>query len=188
LPATVLERRPDIAAAQKSVLAAQKRLGVTQSAWFPSLSLTGTSGFASPELSSLFSASMQTWAFGALASLPLFDGGRREAAVALADADLSAAVASYHQHILQALRDVEDQLSAQHLLAQQGDAMERAWASAARASELSGARLRSGSISQLDWLAAERATLQSRRQLVQLRAARYQASVALVRALGGGWN
>lgn len=188
LPASVLQRRPDIAAAQKSVLAAQKRLGLSQSAWFPNLSLTASSGFASPELSNLFSASMQTWALGALASLPLFDGGRREAAVAMADAEFSTAIASYHQHILQALREVEDQLAAQSLLAQQSQAMERAWTSAARASELAAARLRNGSISQLDWLSAEQKTLQSRRQLQQLRASRYQTSVALVRALGGGWE
>jgi multidrug efflux system outer membrane protein len=188
LPASVLERRPDIAAAQKAVLAAQQRLGISQSAWFPSLSLTGTSGFASAELSTLLGASMQTWAFGALANLPLWDGGRRQAAVALADAELDAAVASYRQTVVQALREVEDQLSAQRLLAQQNDAMERVLGSAVRASELSAVRFRSGSISQLDWLSAQRKELHSRRQQLQLHAARSQATVALVRALGGGWN
>lgn len=188
LPASVLLRRPDVAAAQKAVLAAQKRLGVTQAAWLPSLSLTATSGFASAELSTLLGASMQTWAFGALAQLPLLDGGRRQAGVAAADAELGVAVASYHQTVLQALREVEDQLSAQRLLGWQNDALERVLGSAARASELSAARLRSGSISQLDGLAAQRKELQSRRQLVQLRAARFQATVALVQALGGGWD
>ncbi|RFO96627.1 RND transporter [Rhodoferax lacus] len=188
LPSTVLQRRPDIAAAQAAVLAGQKRLGVTQSAWFPSLSLTGTTGFASAELSTLVAASMQTWAFGVLANLPVFDGGRRQAGIAMADAELSAAVASYHQHLLQALREVEDQLSAQRLLAQQNAALERMQGSAARASELSQARFDSGSISQLDWLEVQRRELQGRRQLVQLRAARCQATTGLVRALGGGWN
>lgn len=188
VPASVLQRRPDIAAAQKTMLAAQKRLGMTQAAWFPSLTLTASTGFASSELSTLLSTSMQTWAVGALASLPVFDGGRREAAVAAADAELGAALVGYEQQILQALREVEDQLSAQSLLAQQNAASERACASAARASELAGARLRNGSISQLDWLAAEQSTLQSRRQLAQWRAARLQATVALVRALGGGWD
>ena len=188
LPASVLQRRPDVAAAQKAVLAAQKRLGVTQAAWFPNLSLTATSGFASAELSTLLGASMQTWAFGALTSLPLLDGGRRQAGVAAADAQLGVAMASYHQTVLQALREVEDQLSAQRLLAEQNDAQERVLGSATRASELSAARLRLGSISQLEGLATRRKELQCRRQLMQLRAARFQTTVALVRALGGGWD
>jgi multidrug efflux system outer membrane protein len=89
---------------------------------------------------------------------------------------------------LVALREVEDQLSSTHQLALQVDAMQRAWDGAARASELSAARLRNGSISQLDQLDAERRALHSRRQLVQVRASQYQASVALLRAMGGGWN
>ncbi len=188
LPAQVLVRRPDITAAQKSLLAAQQRLGVAQSAWFPSLALTGSGGFASTDVSTLFSVSMQTWALGVLANVPLLDGGRRKAAAALADADLMTAAATYRSHVLVALREVEDQLSSTRQLALQVDAMQRAWDGAARASELSAARLRNGSISQLEQLVAERRALHSRRQLVQVRASQYQASVALLRAMGGGWN
>jgi multidrug efflux system outer membrane protein len=188
LPAQVLARRPDIAAAQKNLMAAQQRLGIAQTAWFPSLTLSGNSGFASADLSTLFSVSMQTWALGALATLPLLDGGRRDAAVALADADLMAAAATYRSQVLLALREVEDQLSATRLLAQQSDARQRAWGSATRATELSAMRLRNGSVSQLEWLEAQRLELHSRRQLWQAQAAQYQTSVALVRALGGGWD
>jgi multidrug efflux system outer membrane protein len=188
LPAQVLARRPDIAAAQKNLLAAQQRLGIAQSAWFPSLALSGNSGFASSDLATLFSVSMQTWALGILATVPLLDGGRRDAAVALADAELMGAAASYRQQVLLALREVEDQLSATRQLALQGEALQRAWGSAQRSTELTATRLRNGSVSQLEWLAAQRQELHSRRQWLQLRAAQYQTSVALVRALGGGWN
>jgi multidrug efflux system outer membrane protein len=108
--------------------------------------------------------------------------------VDLSDAELAGTVASYHQTLLQALREVEDQLSAQRLLARQSEVLERALGSAQRAGELSALRFRSGSISQLEWLVVQRRELQSRRQLLQLRASRSQATVALVRALGGGWN
>lgn len=188
VPAQVLARRPDVSAAQKNVLAAQQRLGIARTAWFPGLTLTGGSGFAATDLSTLFSVSMQTWALGALATVPLLDGGRREASVAMADADLQTAAAGYRSQVLLALREVEDQISATRSLALQNDVMQRAWSSAARARDLSDTRLQSGSISQLDWLNVRRSELQSRRQVVLARAAQYQASVALLRALGGGWN
>jgi len=188
LPAGVLARRPDVAAAQKNLLAAQKRVGVAQSAWLPSMSLTGTSGFASPDLGNLFTAAMQTWAFGVLANLSLLDGGRRAAGVAMAEADVRTALLGYQERVLQALREVEDQLSAQQQLAQQGEALERASSSARRAVELTQARLQNGTISQLDALQAQRQALQTQRALQQLRANQLQSSVALVRALGGGWN
>lgn len=188
LPAQVLLRRPDITASRKNLLAAQKRLGVAQSAWFPTLALTGSGGFASADLSSLFNVSMQTWALGLLASVPVFDGGRREAAVAMADADLMTAAATYRSHVLGALREVEDQLSANRLLALRGEALQRAWDDAAKATALSAARFRSGSVSQVVQLDAERKELQIRRQLVQLRGSQYLASADLLRALGGGWQ
>jgi multidrug efflux system outer membrane protein len=188
LPASVLARRPDVAAAQKGLLAAQKRLGVAESAWLPGLSLTGTSGNAAPDLGNLFSAAMQTWAFGLLANIAVFDGGRRAAGVSMAEADLQAALASYQNRVLQALREVEDQLSAQQQLAGQADALERAWHSASRAAELAQGRLQNGSISQLEALQAQRHSLQSRRTLLRLRASQLQASAALAQALGGGWS
>ncbi len=124
LPAQVLARRPDITAAKKDLLAAQQRLGIAESAWFPSLTLTGAGGFATTDLGTLFSVSMQTWALGAVAAMPLLDGGRREAALAMADADLVTAAARYRSSVLVALREVEDQLSATRLLALQRDAMQ----------------------------------------------------------------
>jgi outer membrane protein, multidrug efflux system len=188
VPGTVLSRRPDVSAAQSTMLAAQVRVGVAQAAWFPNVTLTATGGYASPELSDLFKWSARAWAIGALASLPLLDGGRREAGVQSASAELDAALARYREQILVAFRDVEDQLSSLRLLAEQAEAQERAVTSASRSTALSDVRYRSGYVSQLDLLDAQRSELRNRRQALQVRSAQYQSTVALVRALGGGWN
>src|SRR6185436_645791 len=110
LPSTVLARRPDVAASQRSLLAAQSRVGVAQAAWFPSLTLTANGGYASPELSDVFRWSARAWSVDALLSLPIFDGGRRKAGVESAKAGLDLAMSSYRQQLLQALREVEDSL------------------------------------------------------------------------------
>ena len=188
VPSTVLTRRPDVSAAQGSMLAAQARVGVAKAAWFPDLSLTATGGYASPELSDLFKWSARAWGVGALLSLPIFDGGRREANIRGSGAQLDEAVARYREQVLVAFRDVEDQLSALRLLAEQSDAQSRAVASAARTTSLSDVRYRNGLVSQLDLLDARRSELRNRRQALQVRSAQYQATVGLVRALGGGWG
>jgi multidrug efflux system outer membrane protein len=188
VPATVLARRPDVSAAQSSLLAAQARVGVAQSAWFPSLSLTGAGGFASPDLGDLFRWSARAWGVGALLSLPVFDGGRRRAGVEDAKAQLDAALASYRGQVLVAFREVEDQLSALQLLQEQSLAQGRAVEAARRATTLSDTRYRNGMVSQLELLDARRSELRNRRQALQVRSAQFQATVVLVRALGGGWD
>lgn len=187
VPSTLLTRRPDVAAAQSSMLAAQQRVGVAQAAWFPDLSLTANGGFASNDLSDLFKWSARSWGIGALLALPLFDGGRREAGVQSANAQWDAAAASYREQVLVAFKDVEDQLSALRLLADQAGAQTQAVDAASRASVLSSARYRNGYVSQLEVLDARRSELANRRLAVQVRAAQYQATVGLIRALGGGW-
>lgn len=188
VPSAVLTRRPDVSAAQHAMLAAQQRVGVAQVAWFPNLSLTANGGYASPELGDLFKWSARSWGVGALLSLPLFDGGRREAGVQNASAELDAALAGYREQVLVAFRDVEDQLSALRLLADQAEAQSRAVAAASRATVLSSSRYRNGLVSQIDLLDAQRSELANRRQALQVKAAQYQATVGLVRALGGGWE
>lgn len=188
VPGTVLTRRPDVAAAQSSMLAAQKRVGVAQAAWFPDLTLTANGGFASSELGDLFKWSARSWGIGALLSLPLFDGGRREAGVKGANAQWDAAAAGYREQVLVAFRDVEDQLSALRLLADQAGAQKQAVDAASRATVLSTSRYRNGYVSQLELLDARRSELANRRQALQVRAAQYQATVGLIRALGGGWG
>lgn len=188
LPSTVLERRPDVAAAQRTVMAAQARVGVAQNAWFPNIALTGGGGYASSDLGDLFKWSARSWGIGALLSLPILDGGRREAGVQSASAQLDGALASYRTEVLTAFREVEDQLASLRLLDAQSTVQGRAVTSAQRATTLSDSRYRNGLVSQLDLLDARRSELRNRRQALQVRSAQYQATVGLIRALGGGWE
>lgn len=188
VPGTVLARRPDVAAAQASLLAAQARVGVAQAAWFPSVSLTAAAGYASPDIGDLFKWSARAWGIGALMSVPLFDGGRREAGVQGAQAQLDAAAASYRGQVLNAFREVEDQLSALRWLQDQSQAQGRAVSAAQRASAISETRYRNGLVSQLELLDARRNELVNRRQAQRVEAARQQATVRLIRAIGGGWE
>ncbi|MBS0339999.1 MAG: efflux transporter outer membrane subunit [Proteobacteria bacterium] len=188
LPSTMLARRPDVLAAQKRAQAAQERVGVAQTAWFPTIALTASGGFASPDLSDLLKWSARSWGVGALLSLPIIDGGRRDADLQGANAQFDEQMAAYRQQVLAAFKDVEDQLSSLRLLAEQSAVQDQAVASARRASSLSDVRYRNGAISQLDLLDARRSELQNRRQALLVKALQYQATVALVRALGGGWE
>lgn len=188
VPATVLARRPDVAAAQRSLLAAQARVGVAQTAWFPSVSLTGSAGFAAGDASDLLRWSARAWGLGALLSLPVFDGGRRQAGVDGAMAQFDAATAGYRGQVLAALREVEDQLSGLRILAEQAEVQQRAVAASSRATALSDSRWRNGYASQIDLLDTRRSELRNRRQALQVASARYQATVGLVRALGGDWE
>ncbi|MCB1954118.1 MAG: efflux transporter outer membrane subunit [Rhodocyclaceae bacterium] len=187
VPSTVLTRRPDIAAAQHALLAAQARVGVARTAWFPNIALTAQGGYASSDLGELFTWSARSWGIGALLALPIFDGGRRDAALQAAAADLDGALARYREQVLVAFRDVEDQLASLRLLTQQATAQSRAVDSAVRATVLSDHRYRNGLVSQLDLLDARRSELANRRAALQVRAARFQATVGLIRALGGSW-
>jgi outer membrane protein, multidrug efflux system len=188
VPSTVLARRPDVAAAQRSVEAARVRVGIARAAWFPDVSLTASGGFASTDISDLLRWSARSWGIGALLSLPLFDGGRREAGLDAAAAQWDAAATGYREQVLVAFREVEDQLSALRLLADEAEAQGRAVESASRATRASDSRYRAGYVSQLELLDARRTELTNRRLALQVRAAQYQSTVGLVRALGGGWG
>ena len=188
VPSTVLARRPDVAAAQLAMQAAEARAGVARLAWFPDVALTANGGYASTDLGDLFKWSARSWGIGALLSLPVFDGGRREAGVQTANAQWDIAAASYREQVLGAFRDVEDQLASLRLLADQAGAQKVAVDAATRATVLSDARYRNGLVSQLELLDARRSELANRRVAVQVRAAQYQATVGLIRALGGGWG
>jgi len=188
LPSAVLARRPDVAAAQRGLMAAQARLGVAQSAWLPDLTLTATGGSASSELSDVFRWSARAWSVGTLLSLPIFDGGRRQANEDRIAADAQIALQSYRGQVLTALREVEDQLTSLELLQAQSTVLALAVKSATRATQLSDVRYRNGLVSQLDLLDARRNELRNLRQAVQIQGAQFQSTVALIRALGGGWE
>lgn len=188
LPSELLQRRPDLAAARSQLEAARARVGEARAAWWPSLSLTAQGGGVSNELSTLLKSGASTWGVGLLGALPLFDGGRREAGVNAAQAQLDGSVIAFREQFLLALKDVEDQLGALALLQAQGEANARAVAAAGQALKLSDTRYRNGLVSQLELLDARRSELANRRAALQVRSAQYQATVGLIRALGGGWR
>ncbi|ESQ84774.1 hypothetical protein AEAC466_06880 [Asticcacaulis sp. AC466] len=188
IPADILHRRPDVASAEASLYAAQRRVGIAKAAWFPTLSLTANGGYASGDLDTLFKDAARTWSLTGILSQAIFDGGRRRAGVDYAKGGLEAAFAQYRQAGLVAFADVEDQLSDLTYLKQQQASQDQAVAAATRALNMSQSRYTNGSSSQLEVLDAQRQLLTIRRQALRVRAAQYQSTVGLIRALGGGWS
>jgi multidrug efflux system outer membrane protein len=191
LPSSLLERRPDIAAAERAMAAANARIGVARAAYYPRLSLTGLIGLESNDLGDLFQSSSRTWALGPLAgnmlSMTILDGGRRCANEAAALAAYDEAVAAYRESVLGAFREVEDGLSGLRLLAQQAAEHAQAVQSAQRAASLSNTRYRAGHVAYFEVIDAERQVLASQRAATQVERNRALATVGLVRALGGSW-
>jgi len=192
LPSELLERRPDIAQAQRQLAAASARVGVAKAAFFPKLVLTGSGGYASNELSDLFKWSSRSWLLGPLVgtalSLPIFDGGRNKANLARADAGYEAQVANYRQQVLVGFQEVENNLSALRTLDKQIGFQDEAIASARQASHLAEVRYRNGSASYFEVIDAQRTSLAAERAQSQSMGQRSLASVGLIRALGGGWG
>lgn len=188
VPSEVLQRRPDVIAASASLNAAQKRVHVAKAAWFPTLTLTASGGYASGDLNTLFDKGMEGWSLAGILSQAVFDGGRRNAGIDYAKGGLDAAFAGYQQQVLIAFQDVEDQLSDLAYLQQQQTAEDEAMAASTRALAQSQSRYKNGSSSQLEVLDAQRSHLAIRRQALRVRAAQYQSTVGLIRALGGGWQ
>lgn len=188
IPSQVLARRPDVSAAQQAWMAAQLRSGQARSAWFPEVVLTGSGGQASADLGSLLKSSLRAWALGAVLVAPLIDGGQRDAAIRQADAEADAAGAAARERMLVALREVQDQLSGLQALASQSAWQAEAQAVQAQAVVLAEQRWRQGNLSRYEVLFAQRSSLASQRQALQLAAQRQLTTVALVRALGGGWE
>jgi multidrug efflux system outer membrane protein len=188
LPSHLLERRPDIAAAERLMMAANARIGVAKTAFFPVISLTGSAGWASDELSTLFNWGNRAWALGPFISLPVFDAGRNRAGLEGARAVWEESVANYRQQVLVAFSEVEDALSDLQHLADQSAALQQAVASARDAEELSGKRYRAGLVSYLEVVISERSALLAEQLATQVQGQRLQASVSLIKALGGGWD
>lgn len=192
LPSALLERRPDIAAAERAMAAANERIGAARAAYFPRLSLTGSAGYESAGLGDLFKTASQAYVLGPLVgtllSLPLFDGGARAAGVARANAAYDEEVANYRQSVLQAFKEVEDNLAHLRILDGQDRAQDRAVAAAERAARLSHIQHREGAISYLGVIDADRSVLQQQRTAVALNGERARATVNLIRALGGDWR
>lgn len=192
LPSSLLERRPDIAAAERAMAAANARIGVARAAFFPSLNLTGALGYESSELGDLFQWSNRTFLLGPLVgtmlSIPILDGGRRQAGLDRANAVYEEQVANYRQTVLNAFGEVEDNLATLRILDAQMLTQDAAIQSSSRAVHLSKVQYREGSASHLEVIDSERSLLQQQLVAARLDGDRAQATVGLIRAIGGGWD
>ena len=188
LPAELLERRPDIAAAERRVASANAQVGVATAAFFPRLLLAAGAGLQTTSLGSLFSAPSRFWSLGPSLLQTLFDGGRRRAAADQARASYDAAVAAYRQSALGAFQEVEDGLAAQRILGTEAAQQGAATAAADRLVTISRSRYRGGITSYLEVSIAETVALNNHRAGVQVLTRRLTNGVALVKALGGGWE
>jgi len=188
LPSALLERRPDIAAAQHTLAAENARIGVARAAFFPSISLTGSGGLESDVLGDLFSWSNRTWSLGPRISIPIFAAGANNANLARQEAVFEEAVANYRLTVLQAFRDVETSLSRLKTLADQARAQAAAEKAAKRAQQIADTRYESGDTGYLEAITARRNALAAERSVIQIQGRRLTETVALIRALGGGWD
>jgi multidrug efflux system outer membrane protein len=188
LPSQLLERRPDIAAAERRMAAANASIGVAKGAFFPAIQLNGLAGFESLHLGSLFDWQSRFWSIGPSLTMPLFDAGLNAANLRGARAGYMQAVANYRQTVLAAFADVEDNLAAQALLASQGEAEAAAVQAALKQFEIADNRYRAGLVTFLDVATAENTALDIQRAAVQLQGQQLVAAVSLVRSLGGGWQ
>lgn len=192
LPSSLLERRPDIAAAERAMAAANARIGVAKAAFFPSLTLTGTGGFESATLGDLFKWSSRAFLLGPLAgtalAVPIFDGGKRRGNLENARAVYEEDVAKYRQQVLVAFREVEDNLADLRILEDQTATQDAAVKASQRAADLARKQYTEGAVDYLSVIDAQRTVLQARRSAVQLRGVQAASTVNLIRALGGGWG
>jgi len=188
VPSTLLERSPDVASAERAVAAANAQIGVVQAAWFPDLTLSASSGFASMSLSKLLQASNSFWAVGPALAEVVFDVGGRAAREERANAAYDQSVANYRQTVLTAFQQVEDNLAAQRILAEQQKVQAAAFSHARDAEKLVRAQYGRGINSYSSVLVAQSAALSNEQTLLTLHQSRLDASVALIQALGGAWD
>ncbi|MEI7443438.1 MAG: efflux transporter outer membrane subunit [Burkholderiales bacterium] len=188
VPSQVLERRPDVASAERAMAAANAQIGVASAAFYPSLVLGAAYGVDSRLLPALIDAPSVLWSFGATAAQVLFDGGRLKANVEIARQQHAVVVANYRRVVLQAMQEVEDALTGMASLERASAQAQIAVTSARRVLQMASARYEGGASAFLDVIAAQQALLTAERQATQLRGQRLLTSVFLVKALGGDWR
>jgi len=188
VPSELLERRPDIAAAERRVAAANADIGVAQTAFYPSLTINGAAGFQSVDAKTWLSWPGRVWSLGPAVNLPIFTGGFNKAQLAASRAAYDQAVANYRQTALSAFQDVEDQLTAQQLLATQLQGENAALTSAQHTLEIANNRYKAGLVTYLDVVTSQSAALDIQRTVVELEGVRRVAAVGLIKAIGGGWQ
>lgn len=188
LPSTLLQRRPDIAAAERAVAAANASIGIEQSAFFPTLGLSANGGVSASGIGSLFSSAATFWSLGASLAQTLFDAGARSARVEQARAAYDGAVATYRQTTLTAFADVENQLTAAAVLSRQQALLQTASQAADRSETIVLNQYLSGQITYTDVVTAQATALNARRSLLQNSLDRQTVAVALIQSIGGGWD
>jgi outer membrane protein, multidrug efflux system len=188
LPAELLERRPDVAQAERQLAAANARIGVAKGAFFPVISLTASGGYLSGDVQTLFNWDSRVWSIGPSVSLPIFAGGRNRANLRRSKDVFEESIARYRQQVLVAFGEVENSLAANGFLSQQYEAHQRALSNSRRAAELASEKYRSGIVNYLDVVDANREALQVERANARLAGQRLNAVVQLIKALGGGWD
>lgn len=188
LPSELLERRPDVAAAERRAAAANAQIGVAVSAWFPDLILSADGGFRSGRFADWLTAPARFWSLGPQLAMTLFDGGARQAQVDQARAAYDAQAASYRQSVLVALREVEDYLVQLRVMAQEQQVQARALASSRESLRLVRNQYEQGLVDYLDVAVVQTTALSSERSALSLLGSRLVASVQLIAALGGGWE
>jgi len=188
LPSQLLERRPDIAAAERRVAAANAQIGEARAAYYPNLTLAASAGLESSYFGPWLTAPSLFWSLGSQIAGTLFDGGRRDAALQGAHAQYDGTVADYRQTVLTAFQQVEDQLSTLHTLADEAHSAQLASDASQRALQLTTNQFKAGAVSYLDVATSQTIALGNQRSVDQIDARQVDASVQLLRALGGGWN
>jgi NodT family efflux transporter outer membrane factor (OMF) lipoprotein len=188
LPSTLLERRPDVAAAERRVAAANAQIGVASAAYFPVFSLAAAAGYDSTNASTWLNAPSRIWSVGPQGVLTVFDAGRHKAQAAQAQAQYDEQVADYRNAVLAAYQEVEDNLAALHRLEQESVSESAAVTATARALQQAQYRYKAGLVTYLEVATTETTALQAQLSRVSILNRRMDASVLLVKALGGGWR
>lgn len=188
VPSELLERRPDVAGAERRAAAANEQIGIAIAAYYPTINLTGTGGFESNRPGILFQGPSSLWALGGSATELLFDAGRRHAITTEARAAYDGQVANYRQTVLQSFQDVEDQLAALSILNQEAAAQQQTVADAQRSLNISTNQYKGGLTTYLQVITAQTIELTNERTAADITTRQFAASVQLVKALGGGWD
>lgn len=188
LPSTLLERRPDVAAAERQVAAANEQIGIAKAAFYPSLSFGASAGSQAAAIVDLLTLPTHFWSIGAQLAAPLFDGGKRRGQVRLTEAAYDATVANYRQTVLTGFQQVEDSLAQLRILSDEADIVGRAVEAAQQALEISTVQYRGGLTNYLQVITAQTSLLENQRAAVDILTRRLVASVSLIQALGGGWD